>query len=195
MTKPSNVVLIGRSGSGKGTQAELLEKKFSYFYPLTTGDLFRDLAKRDTDTGKRIKKILNEGGLPMEDLATTMWMHNLAYNLKEGQGLLADGFPRRLPEAKSLDAFLEFLGRMNASHFILIDISSKEAFRRLMARGRADDTNEAITGRMNYYEEKVVEVAEYYKERGRLRVINGEQGIEDVHKDIMQAIKKRNPAS
>lgn len=189
MTKPSNVILIGRSGSGKGTQAELLEERFSYFYRLATGDLFRDLAKRDTDTGKRIKKILDEGGLPMDDLATTMWMHNLAYNLKEGQGLLADGFPRRLSEAKSLDVFLEFLERINNSYFILIDISREEAFRRLKARGRADDTSEAITGRMNYYEEKVVGVVEYYKKHDRLTVINGEQSILGVHKDIMKVIQ------
>jgi adenylate kinase len=188
MTKPFNIILIGRSGSGKGTQAELLQKKSSNLYYLATGDLFRDLAKSESDTGKRIKKILDEGGLPMDDLATTMWMHNLAYNLKEGQGLLADGFPRRLPEAKSLDAFLEFLGRASYTYFILIDISDKEAFRRLKARGRADDTDEAIRGRMNYYGERVVEVVEYYKARGRLTVINGEQSIEDVHKDIMKAL-------
>ncbi|MFY9458057.1 MAG: nucleoside monophosphate kinase [Candidatus Spechtbacterales bacterium] len=188
MTKPFNVILIGRSGSGKGTQAELLTKKFSHFYYLATGDLFRDLAKSDSDSGKRVKKILDEGGLPMDDLATTMWMHNLAYNLKEEQGLLADGFPRRLPEAKSLDAFLEFLGRINASRFILIDISHKEAFGRLEARGRVDDTNKAITGRMNYYEEKVVEVVKYYKALDRLTVINGEQSIMDVHSDMLKAL-------
>lgn len=188
MTKPFNVILIGRSGSGKGTQAELLTRKFSHFYYLATGDLFRDLAKRDTDTGNRVKKVLDEGGLPMDDLATTMWMHNLVYNLKEEQGLLADGFPRRLPEAKSLDAFLEFLERISTSHFILIDISGPEAFRRLTARGRADDTNEAITGRMSYYEERVIEVVEYYKEHDRLTVINGEQSVLDVHKDIVNAL-------
>ncbi len=189
MTKPFNVILIGRSGSGKGTQGELLMKKFSHLYCLATGDLFRDLAKSESDTGKRIQKIFKEGGLPMDDLATTMWMHNLAYNLKEEQGLLADGFPRRFAEAKSLDAFLEFLERMNTSYFILIDISRKEASRRLKARGRNDDTDEAIGGRMNYYEERVVEVVAYYKDRGRLTVINGEQSVEDVHKDILESIK------
>lgn len=188
MTKPSNVILIGRSGSGKGTQAELLMKKFRHFYCLATGDLFRDLAKVNSDAGKRIQKILAEGGLPMDDLATTMWMHNLAYNLKEEQGLLADGFPRRLAEVEALDAFLEFLERIDTSYFILIDISREEASRRLKARGRNDDTDEAITGRMNYYEERVAEVAEYYKDRGRLTVINGEQSVENVHKDIMRAL-------
>lgn len=189
MTKPFNVILVGRSGSGKGTQAEILMKKFSHFYYLVTGDLFRALSKEESDTGKRIKKILDEGGLPIDDLATTMWMHNLAYNLNEDQGLLADGFPRRLPEAKSLDAFLGFLERLDGSFFILIDISSDEAYRRLKARGRFDDNDEAIKGRMDYYEERVVEVVEYYKKTDRLITINGQQSIEDVHKDIMEVLK------
>ncbi len=192
MAKPINVIFIGRSGSGKGTQAELLMKKFDYFYTLSTGDLFRALAKEDSDTGRRIKKILEEGGLPIDDLATTMWMHDLAYNLHEEQGLLADGFPRRGPEAKSLDAFLKFLDRLDNSFFIFIDISRDEAHTRLKARGRFDDNDNAIKGRMDYYEERVLEVIEYYKKNNRLIVINGEQDVEGVHKDIMNVLENGN---
>jgi len=186
--EPLNVVLIGRSGSGKGTQAELLMKRFNYFYSLSTGDLFRDLAKKETNAAKNIKKILVEGGLPYDDLATALWMRHLAYELKEDQGLLADGFPRRLKEAQSLDSFLEFLGRTSNTFYLLLDISREEAFSRLLKRGRADDTTGAINGRLDYYEARVAEVLDYYESKGKLIKIDGERDMEAVHDDIFQRI-------
>ncbi|MBI2450519.1 MAG: nucleoside monophosphate kinase [Candidatus Nealsonbacteria bacterium] len=219
MEKPLNFVLIGRSGSGKGTQAELLMKHFGDFLHVITGDLFRSLAKADSHVGEIIRKILQEGGLPYDDLATTLWMHEIAFNLKSSQGLMADGFPRRLPEAKNLDRFLEFLSRKENTFYLLIDISREEAFSRLTKRRickkcgklipwvgvfrelkvcdncggelmtRADDKPEAINNRLDYYEKSVVPVVEYYKEQGKLININGEQPIENVFKDILKAIK------
>jgi adenylate kinase len=219
MKKPLNFVLIGRSGCGKGTQVELLTERFGNFCHISTGDLFRDLAKQGTDTALKVQKILKEGGLPFDDLATTLWMHEIAYKVKEDQGIMADGFPRRLNEAKSLDRFLEFLERNENTFYILIDISRQEAFDRLIKRrickqcgelipwvgdfkkltscpkcqgelmARFDDTPEAINNRLDYYEERVSQVIDYYKEQGKLIVVNGEQPIEDVFKDILKAIK------
>jgi adenylate kinase len=193
--------------------------KENFFY-VATGDLFRNLAQYDTDVGKRIKKVLAEGGLPFDDLATTLWMHEIAFNMKENQGLMADGFPRRLDEGKALDEFLEFLERKENTFYLLIDISRQEAFDRLTKRrickncgelipwvgefkklekchkcggeliNRPDDRQEAIENRMNYYEEKVVPAIKYYEEKGILIKINGDQPIENVFKDILKAIKK-----
>lgn len=218
MKKPLNFVLIGKSGCGKGTQAKLLMEHFGNLYHIVTGDLFRRLAKADSEIGARIRKILKEGGLPYDDLATAMWMHEIAFNVKENQGILADGFPRRLPEAKNLDRFLEFLDRKENTFYLLIDISREEAFNRLSKRRickkcsklipwvgefkklevcdkcggelvtRPDDTTEAINSRLDYYEERVVPVVKYYQEQGKLIKINGEQPIEDVFRDILKAI-------
>ena len=186
MDKPLNIILIGRSGSGKGTQAELLNKKFPYFYSVATGDLFRDLAKKESDTAKRVGKILEEGGLPYDDIATTLWMHDLAYNLKEDQGLLGDGFPRRLNEAKDLDGFLNFLERLDRTFYFLLNISEEECKRRLLARGRYDDTESGIAGRMNFFKERVSEVIDYYESMNKLITINGEKSPEKVNEEIMQ---------
>ncbi|MEX0877334.1 MAG: nucleoside monophosphate kinase [Candidatus Spechtbacterales bacterium] len=183
--KPDNAILIGRSGSGKGTQAELLIKKIDNFFTLSTGDLFRDLAKQNSDAGQKIKDIVNSGGLPYDDIATALWMHELSYNLRSDQGLLADGFPRRLNEAKTLDKYLEFLERMDRTFIFLVNISADEARRRLLARGREDDTEEAIKERMNYYDKWVMEVVEYYDSMGKLIKINGEGAPEKVHEEIM----------
>lgn len=218
MKKPLNFVLIGRSGSGKGTQAELLMNHFGNFFHVVTGDLFRNLSKSDSQTGEIIRKILKEGGLPYDDIATTLWMHEIAFKLKSNQGLMADGFPRRLNEANSLESFLKFLERHDNTFYLLIDISREEAFNRLTKRrickkcgklipwvgefkelkicdncggeliAREDDKPEAINNRLDYYEDRVVQVINHYKENKKLKVINGEQPIEKVFKDILEAV-------
>ncbi len=217
--KPLNFVLIGRSGSGKGTQAKLLMEHFGNLVYIGSGDLFRDLAKANSDVGEKIRKILKEGGLPYDDLASMLWMHEISYKVKSSEGILADGFPRRLNEAKNLEQFLEFLGRKENTFNLLIDISKEEAFNRLTKRrtckecgrlvpwvgefknlkvcdrcggeliDRPDDKPEAINSRLDYFEDRVVEAIKYYEEQRRLVKINGEQSIEDVFKDILRAIK------
>ena len=219
--KVFNFVLIGRSGAGKGTQAELLQKHFGNLFYISSGDLFRDLIKQDTDTAKRIKKILKEGGLPFDELAIALWMHKIAYNVKENQGFILDGAPRRIDEAKALDRFLDFLERKERTFFLLIDVSKEEAFNRLLKRrvcsrcgrvipaigkfknlkicdrcggrliSRPDDTPEAINKRLDYYEKNVIEVVKFYQKDDRLIRINGQQSIEDVFKEILKKIQPK----
>jgi len=219
MNKPLNFILIGRSGSGKGTQAKLLMKHFGNLFYISTGDLFRNLSKTGSDTAKRVEKILKAGGLPFDDLATTLWMYEIAHKVKEDQGILLDGAPRRSNEAKNLDGFLEFLERKESTFNLLFDISREEAFNRLSKRRicekcgrlipwvgefkelkvcdkcggklftRPDDTPEAIKSRLDFYDEKVAKAVEYYETQNRLIRINGEQSIENVYNDILKEIK------
>lgn len=187
MKASKNFVFIGRSGSGKGTQCELLAKRFDNIWYISTGELFRKLAKANTVTSRKMEAILKEGGLPLDDLATTLWMHDIAFNVKEGQRFILDGAPRRLVEAQNLDRFLDFLGWRESTHYLLIDISREEAYKRMMKRGRVDDTPEAINSRLDYFDKIVTETIEYYRSQKRLITINGEQSIEDVHQEILKA--------
>ena len=219
MDKPLNFTLIGKSGCGKGTQAKLLMKEFGDFCYISTGDLFRDLAKADTDTSERVAKVIQRGDFPFDDLATTLWMHKLAYNLRADQGIMLDGAPRRVSEAEPLDRFLEFLERKETTFNLLIDISRQEAFDRLTKRRicrncgrlipwvgefkelkncdkcggelvtRHDDTPEAINNRLDFYDETMVKVVQYYEQQGRLIRINGEQPIDHVFRDILRTLK------
>ncbi len=218
--KPLNFALIGRSGCGKGTQADLLIKHFGNFFYISTGGLLRNLAKLDTAAGKGIKEILDAGGLAPDFVIIGLWMNQLCNNLREDQGVMLDGAPRRVIEAKAIDEFVDFLGRKDDFFPILIDISREEAFNRLTKRricskcgklipwvgdyknlkkcdscggelfNRQDDNPEAINNRLDYYEDKVMEVVNYYKDANRLITVNGEQPIEKVFEDILEAIKK-----
>ena len=192
--KYRNFSLIGRSGCGKGTQAKMLMEEIGNLYYISTGDLLRKLAVTGTTTARKIAEVIDSGGLPFDDIATTLWMYEIAHNVKENQGIILDGAPRRLVEAQNFDRFMDFLEQKDKTAMLLLDISRKEAFRRLMERGehekRDDDNAQAINNRLDYYEERVVEVVEYYEKQGRLMRINGEQSVEDVHKEIMVKIRE-----
>lgn len=187
--KPLNFILIGRSGSGKGTQAELLVKHFPNLIHLSTGDLMRDLAGKNTDAGARIKKILDEGGLPFDQMATTLWMHEISYSIKADQGIICDGFPRRLREAEDLYEFLGWLDRLDNTKVLLIDISEEEAIKRLTKRGRNDDDIGAIKKRLSWFEDRVAPAINFYQNKGILIKINGEQTIEEIAREILNKIE------
>jgi adenylate kinase len=183
--KPYNFVLIGRSGAGKGTQAELLKEHFGNIVSISTGDLMRKLADKDVDAGERVRAVLAVGGLPFDDIATTLWMHEIAHTIRRDEGIICDGFPRRLVEAQNLDRFLNWLERKDTTRVLLLDVSREEAYKRLKARGRNDDTDEAIKNRLDYFEERVTPTVKFYEDQGTLININGEQAIDNVFKEIL----------
>lgn len=185
---PLNFILLGRSGCGKGTQAQLLAERFSNIKIVSTGDLMRDLTKQNTDVGQRVKEILQKGGLPYDDLATALWMYKISYLIKNKEGIICDGFPRRLNEAKNLDKFLKWIERKERTKVLLLDISEKEAYTRLKKRAREDDADLEIRNRLGWYQERTVPVIDYYKKGGRLIRINGEQTIEAIHQEILTKI-------
>ncbi|MFH0791643.1 MAG: nucleoside monophosphate kinase [bacterium] len=219
--KPLNFVLIGRSGCGKGTQAKLLTDFFKNMRIISSGGLLRKLAKKKTAVGKKIKKILVSGGLPSNDIAVTLWMYEMCQRLEDNEGLIADGFPRRLKEAISLARFLEFLGRVENTYCVLLDISKEEAFGRLSKRRvckkcgklipwigkfrelehcdscggdlltRPDDEPKAIKSRLAYYERWVVPAIRYFEKKKMLIRVNGDQPIDKVFSDIIGAVSSR----
>ncbi|OGZ54804.1 MAG: hypothetical protein A3H64_00695 [Candidatus Ryanbacteria bacterium RIFCSPLOWO2_02_FULL_45_11c] len=191
MEKPLNIIFLGLSGSGKGTQVQLLADVMRAHNPVhvvSTGDLFRRLQEFTTDVGKRVKRILQEGGLPFDDLATTLWMHEIAFRVHEHEGIIFDGAPRRLDEAKNIDRFLEFLERKEYTKVAYLSVTPEEITKRLLQRGRADDNITAIEGRIDYFQKSVLPVLDYYREQGRLIEISGEQPVEKVHADIVKAL-------
>ncbi|MBI1755355.1 nucleoside monophosphate kinase, partial [Candidatus Azambacteria bacterium] len=131
MADPLNIILLGRSGSGKGTQAKLLVKEFGLEY-IGTGDLLRAYSERDNTLARRLKETLAQGKLAPSWMPFFVWMEKLAYSdLKKG--VLFDGSPRKIAEAKMLDEVLEWFGRTNVK-VLLIDVPREVAKKRLLNR-------------------------------------------------------------
>ncbi|MDD4989545.1 MAG: nucleoside monophosphate kinase [Candidatus Pacebacteria bacterium] len=192
---PRTFIMIGRSGCGKGTQADLLlaylkEKTGMEGYHLETGKKFREFIKTEGYTADLAREIINTGRLQPEFLAIWNWTSSVIENLKPDMNLVIDGAPRKLFEAEVLNLALEFYKRENPV-VLFLNVSENWARERLMARQRGDDKLEGINRRLAWYETEVLPVVEFFKKKksyGFLE-INGEQSIEKVQADILSGLK------
>lgn len=182
-------ILFGRSGSGKGTQAQLLidflkqqDKEVLY---IETGEKFREFMMGDSYTAHRTKSIMETGGLLAPFLPVWIWTNELIQKYTGYQDLILDGLCRKIAEAPVLDSALQFYGIKNA-HIIHINVSNEWAFDRMKGRGRADDTDEYIKSRLEWYDTEVLPVLDYFKNRSGYTYIevNGEQTIEQVFAEM-----------
>jgi len=188
-------IFIGRSGCGKGTQAELLKKVLNEKDParnvlhIETGKELRDFINGPTLTQKRSKEIYDTGGLQPEFLAVHMWVRLLAERYTGGEHLIFDGTPRKLHEAGVLNSIFDFYG-FDKPWVINIEISSEESFKRLFARKRMDDNEEDIKERLSWYETDVVPALSYYDGNPRYNFLKifGEKPVEAVHEDIVKKL-------
>lgn len=187
MKKSFTLVLVGISGSGKGTQAKFLLKRLRGTHYISTGLLLRQFAQKNNPIAKRVRAILQKGFLTPGWLASFMWMREIIEQVKEGESLLFDGAPRQVYEAELLDEVIAWQKRPLpvALH---IKIGPKEAEKRLLLRGRGDDTKQAIRHRIKFFYKDVVPMVRYYKNHKRLITINGEQSPEKVWRDIKKVL-------
>jgi len=211
-----NIFLLGPSGSGKGTQARLLAKDKHLFHINTGGDL-REMAKEKTPLGQKVKKIIESGYLAPSWLVFYSWFRKVA-ELPISHGVIFEGAPREINEAKRMDEVFAFLEREKRV-FIYLNVNLKEAQKRILNRRlcakcqteyslvltpkltkcpkcggklvrRADDTEAAVVKRFAFFKKNVVPVINYYKKQNRLIVINGDQPIDKVYKDIKEELNK-----
>ena len=193
--KPQAFIFIGRSGCGKGTQAELLTKKLNekdanipVMY-ISTGMELREFIKGDTYTQKKCKELYNTGGLQPEFLAVVMWVNRYFKDFAGDQHVIMDGMPRKIHEAGVLHSAIEFYG-FEKAWVINIDISSEESAKRLLARKRFDDNEAEIKKRLLWYETDVEPTLSYYDGNPKYTFIKvfGERPIDEIHADIVKKI-------
>lgn len=184
-------LFIGQSGSGKGTQVDLLKEKIKSLDPkakvfdLETGNIFRQLISGDTFTGKLTREMIEKGKLPPCFLGIHAWSHSIIENYSGDQHVFIDGTPRIADEVPALCSAFEFFDWH--PNVINIEVSDEWSYERLKARGRADDKSEQdVWGRIQWYHESVVPAIELLRqsERVTFHSVSGEQTIEAVHKDI-----------
>lgn len=188
------VIFIGRSGCGKGTQAELLSKhiaahdpeKRDIFY-LESGAAFRNFVSQSNHTAKLSREVMASGRLQPSFLSIHVWSHLLIEQMDAGKHVVIDGTPRKLDEAKILAEALSFYGR-NKPIVIYLAVSRTWSHERLAGRGRADDANTAeVDKRLDWFDTDVMPAIEYLKNNPAFRFleIDGERSIEAIHEDII----------
>lgn len=175
------IILIGIQGAGKSTQGNLMSEKLNIPY-LSTGHIFRDLAKEKTPEGRYIKETINAGYLIPDD--KTLQIVSEYLNRPEyKQGYILDGFPRTTAQAEAFENGI--------SKVIYLKVSDKEALWRLSGREdeREDDTLKAIRKRIEVFHRFTEPVLEFYKHKGVLVEIDGEQSIEEINKEILKTLE------
>jgi adenylate kinase len=181
-------VIFGPPGSGKGTQAALVQKSFGMDH-LSTGEILRAEVAHGSPVGHEAARIMAAGDLVPDDLITHIVERRLG-RAHSPAGVLLDGFPRTVEQAKALDAMLAKEGR-KVDFVIAIDVPENILVRRLIKRaaeeGRADDNRKAIAERMHEYRTLTEAVLDYYRGRG-VRVIEI-AGVGEVEA-VFERIKK-----
>ena len=195
MKDPLNFILMGRSGCGKGTQAKLLIKYLQdnnlgetlYVY---TGDKLRAFAEKEKTLSARMAKSkMKAGDILPSFLAVWFWSGSLIEGVNENNNVIMDGSPRTLLEAMMVDDAMEFYSRSNVIP-IFLDTSEEWSTQRLLDRGRDDDSLKSIKERLEFFEKDVIPVIGYYsgKSRHKLVKVNGEQGINETHREILEKV-------
>lgn len=212
------IILIGAQGSGKGTQAEMLAQALGIPH-ISSGDLFRKEISEETAIGVKAKAYIDRGELVPDDLTIAMILQRLR-RADCDPGVLMDGFPRTIPQARALDEGLVSFGKQ-IDAVVYLNVPRKELLQRLSGRyicrakqhvyniytrppkvpgicdedgselyQRSDDVGEAVERRLNIFFNQTIRLLDYYGDQRKVVEVNGNQGIEEVHHALVNSIRQ-----
>src|SRR6478672_9155683 len=186
-----NVLLLGPQGAGKGTQAKRISAEYG-IPQIASGEILRAEMAAGTELGQRVQEVYDRGDLVSDDLMIELIRNRLEQADTEA-GFILDGFPRTTVQAEALDSMFSDIGRSFNVAFAL-QIPDEVAFERLRRRaeveGRADDTDDAIRRRLENYHRETAPLIEYYRIRGNVVPIHGEQTENEVFAEIQSALEQ-----
>lgn len=220
---PIYLVLVGPPGAGKGTQAAMLEQALG-LKQVASGDLFREHLKNQTELGLLAKSYMDRGELVPDDVTIRMVQERISQP-DCARGVILDGFPRTLEQAKALDEMLATMGARIALVPLLV-VPDEELMERLTGRRvckqcganyhvrfnppqvqgvcdacggelyqRSDDTPETVRNRLYVYYKQTSPLIGYYFAKGLLVKINGSQPMADVQRDLVAAVERVRSSS
>ena len=185
-----NIVIFGKPGAGKGTQAAFLKSKYELFH-ISTGDLFRHHISNKTALGKLARSYMDKGDL-VPDQVTIDMLKDTVEKHPEAKGFIFDGFPRTTNQAEALDNFL------NERSIIIIatlaleandDILVKRLINRGKISGRLDDQDEdKIRNRFEEYKNKTAPLRDFYIAQGKFHSVNGVGSIDEITQRLTELI-------
>ena len=215
-----NIIFIAPPAAGKGTQSTILEKKYNLPH-VSTGDILREEAKKDTELGRYIAEVLSSGGLVKDEITYTLLQSRLSMDDCKN-GYILDGFPRNIEQAYKYDEILKKLNQ-ELGYVIKLDIDEETLEKRITGRRicetcktvyninsleekpkeesicdkcggrlyqRNDDNITSFKNRYKVYVEKTKPLLDYYKKKGILYVINGNDSVKEVAKKIEKVLKE-----
>ncbi|MCI6711284.1 MAG: adenylate kinase [Anaerovoracaceae bacterium] len=211
-----NIVLLGPPGAGKGTQAELIVKKYG-IPQISTGDIFRANIKNGTELGKKAKEYMDKGELVPDELVVDLVKDRLEQDDCKN-GFMLDGFPRTVFQAEELTKIMEAKS-LSINYVLNIDVAPEKLIDRIAGRRvckscgatynvntkptakegvcdacggevyqRADDNRETVENRINVYFAQTAPLIEYYEKAGVLATVNGDQAMDNVFSDITKVL-------
>jgi adenylate kinase len=192
-----NLVLFGPPGSGKGTQARILQERRG-LPQLSTGDMLRAAIGAGTDLGRKCKAIMDSGDLVPDEVVVGIIAER--YDQPDcAKGAVFDGFPRTIPQAEALDAMLK--GRSRKIDLVIeLKVDDSVLIGRVEQRikesggvARADDTPETLKNRLAVYYRNTAPLIDYYKRQGKLGTVDGMAPVEEVTKAIAAVLDRAGP--
>ncbi|WP_043692085.1 adenylate kinase [Luteibacter sp. 9133] len=183
------LVLFGAPGSGKGTQATRLKERLGVPH-ISTGDLLRGEIKAGTELGLKAKGLMDAGQLLPDDIMLGIIEHRLG-EPDAGPGFILDGYPRNLAQADALDAVLARIGQP-LDVVVKLDVPDAAIIGRCEVRfekeGRPDDNPDTVKKRLGIYADQTAPVADFYKQRGKLQVVDGVGELDEVTQRVLDVL-------
>lgn len=184
-----NIVIFGAPGSGKGTQSDLLVKKYGFKH-ISTGDVLRAEIKNGTELGNTAKGFIDNGQLIPDSLMIDI-LASVYDSLCPCEGVIFDGFPRTIPQAEALKEMLAKRGT-EVSGMLELDVPNEMLIERLVNRGktsgRADDNEETIRKRLDVYNNQTAPLIEWYKKEGKRHAVKGYGELEEINAALCAVI-------
>ena len=175
------IVMLGGPGSGKSTYTEYLIRHFriNHIYP---GGMLRKEVENNTEIGKRVKEILAKGQFVPNDIVLDLIKKSVS---ESPNGYVLDGWPRYMQQVRDMEA-----SNIGVDFAVFLDVSREEVLKRLLARGRADDTEEIINNRIDLYNRETGPVVEYFRDKqGFLEIKAQGDTAENIANNIIRRIE------
>jgi adenylate kinase len=187
------LLMLAPPGAGKGTQAARLAQLFNIEH-IASGDLLRQEVNKGSDLGRQVKEYLDRGDLVPDELVMNLIFDRVKWAADRG-GFVLDGFPRNVRQAEAAYEAARQMG-ITLDGVINLQVPRDELLRRLLERaaeeGRGDDRSAVIRHRLDVYDKDTEPLIEYYRQRGVLIPVNGDQPVEKVTEEILSKLKELN---